>query len=234
MNKIKPKIGNTLPIIAKVKGSTPESTKAMSAPSDAIAPLGFDFYNPVHLAIPQIKLEKSKKNGFTHLSIKGSQSLPIRENVSNAIKLDQFVAGGSLGIKTSTQRTIVSSGFWQCAGLAVFDKKTGMQALMHVFCDTSSTDSIKKALLKMFPKEAFQEPDRLKLSLVNGSDSETKKSIRKILASIYKINPESAQKVQFYHFPTIEHNYFCIQNGEVFSADWLGKKAVNPKKTIYF
>lgn len=171
---------------------------------------------------------------------RNSKVLSVNNHPPKGVEVSNFVEPrGSVAIKTKSDEAIYTAGLFQCAGLAIYDAKTNTQSLSHVFYMTSATN-IKKDLLKLYDSEAFQEPGRLKISMINGCYEESANTINRVLEVIHSINPESAKSVKFHHIPDDDHQMIGIHNGELFSIYYMKSnrnsfiKATNPMDRIVY
>lgn len=188
--------------------------------------------------VPKVKLIKHiEGDGYQAFN---SEILPINNHPPKGVELSNFVEPrSSVAIKTKPDEAIYTAGLFQCAGLAIYDTKTNTQSLSHVFVRTSSSD-IKKDLLKLHDSEAFQEPGRLKISMVNGCYVESEDTMNRALEVLHSINPESAKSVKFRHIPDDDHQMIGIHNGELFAIRYMKSnknsfiKATNPMDRIVY
>lgn len=137
---------------------------------------------------------------------------------------------GSIAITKSFDDTITTSGLWQCAALAIVDKKENVQTLLHL-CPTvlkAGNDSILDYLLK------FGNTENIEFTIVPGTDDITDNTMGILVDKIREKHPKA--NINFKHFAEDADKTLVLKNGELYSTSHenIQKYTVNPMEDIVY
>lgn len=163
--------------------------------------------------------------------VEHSGSIKESTHLTNFDKLD-----GSLAVSSGFDGSVLSTdGLFQCAGLAVVDKKQRIQSLVHCFAYDSIPDMNK--MLKYILKHS--NPQDLEISLIPGCRARTASTVSGIDDLIKQIYPKV--KINYMNFPAgaerTRNTAIILQNGELSfcNTELIQNKKINPiDKIIYF
>ena len=191
------------------------------------------------ILLPQISLKKSAQN---YLRVSQLCSTPL-ENISckllnkrkfNAYNIDQMeYPYGSIGAKTDFSDLIQSRDFYQCAGLAILDRKENQQFLAHRFHKTYIED-IYETLINVFSPQAYKEKQRLDIWILPGCEKDTKYTVNHILKALDMVDEGLSSSVYFVHFNRKNYGCLCVNNGGIFASDNIYKYALTNTDNMYY
>lgn len=169
----------------------------------------------------------TKKNGW--FSCRTANSTPLKfEPYFNkkGTEINNFkYPYGTISKATSINEPIYTYDIYQCAGLAIIDKKNNKHYLAHVegHCPIRNlAEDIDKS---------FEDKDNLEIFIVPGTSKETAKTIDTITSALDMVKPELSKSAEYKHFEDKGKSYLVVYNGEIFASNYvnLGKPNVEIK-----
>lgn len=161
-----------------------------------------------------------------------ASELPIlNKKLENVFVVDNLhYPNGSVAITKGFDDVISTSGLWQCAGLAIVDKKEKTQTLLH-FCPTvlkKYNDELLDYLLK------FGDPENLEFTIVPGCFDDTDNTMAVLFDKIKEKIPKA--NINFKFFPENSDEVLVLKNGNLFSTEYSNilSKVVNPMEDICY
>ena len=187
--------------------------------------------------VPSLDLNQESTNVFLDENHKfkseyNAKELPVLdEDMDEVFSVENLrYPMGSISLTKDFDDTIITSNLWQCAALAIVNKKENVQTLLH-FCPTimkKNNDALLDYLLK------FGNEEDLEFTIVPGSDAITDNTMGVLVDRIKTKYPN--KNINFKYFPEESEKVLALKNGELYSvsSENISNEIKNPEQEICY
>ncbi|MBQ8848584.1 MAG: hypothetical protein IJ003_06530 [Candidatus Gastranaerophilales bacterium] len=135
---------------------------------------------------------------------------------------------GTIAIPSSKKDLLTTSGMWQCAAIAIVDKKQDLQTIVHYCENYPKIQEVNYLILDYIT--SFSNPKDLEITIVPGCYEETNQRIDSIVK--YFKERRNIKNIRFANFPN-GSSTLAIKDGKVFCLPYgIRKPIYNPINKI--
>ena len=162
-----------------------------------------------------------------------AKNLPVLgECIKKVFFIDNFEKPyGSISITKNFDEPIATAGLYQCAALAIVDKKEKVQTLLHFFPNTLKkyNDELLDYILR------YGNSEDLEFTIVPGCYEKTDNTIGVLVDKIIEKRPNA--NINFKYFPNENgHNVLILKDGQLYTIKESNiiEKIKNPMEDICY
>lgn len=141
---------------------------------------------------------------------------------------NEYPPFGTVAISSQLNDCLTTDGLYQCAGIALIDKKHNLQTLAHI-CPIIPNQSNKELLNYIL---SFSKPEDLEIYIAPGEYEETDKTIEFIVNTIKENNEK--YNINFVDFPDHKNVTLVLKNGKLMCTKSIHNHTtkINPHNRI--